>query len=176
MDRTDKIVTLIDECLSLGLNVQMPDVNASGYTFIASGDSTIRYGLGAVKGVGQSAVEAIVAERERHGPFTSLEDLCQRSDLQRVNKRVLEALIRSGSCDGLGVGRAGLMAALESAMRAGEQVARSSEAGQVDIFGIASRPRRRARAARPRALQLRGCRSGASTSAWPVSGRHSGCI
>jgi DNA polymerase III subunit alpha len=140
MDRTDKIVTLIDECLSLGLNVQMPDVNASVYTFIASGDSTIRYGLGAVKGVGESAVEAIVAERERNGPFTSLEDLCHRSDLQRVNKRVLEALIRSGSCDGLGVGRAGLMAALETAMRAGEQVARSFEAGQVDIFGIAAKP------------------------------------
>jgi DNA polymerase-3 subunit alpha len=136
MDRTDKIVTLIDDCVGSGLVVLPPDVNASEYRFTVADERTIRYGLGAVKGVGQSAVEALVAEREARGAYRSLEDLCGRVDLARVNKRVFEALIRSGCCDGFGVNRATLMARLGAAMLAGEQSARSHQAGQVDLFGL----------------------------------------
>ncbi|HEX9138370.1 MAG TPA: DNA polymerase III subunit alpha, partial [Steroidobacteraceae bacterium] len=136
MDRTDKVVTLIDECQTLGLTVQVPDVNSSGYAFRADGPKSIRYGLGAVKGVGRLAVDAIVKEREAHGRYRSLEDLCHRTDLQRVNKRVLEALVRSGSFDALGASRAALMEGLAKAMRSGEQTARTQETGQFDLLGL----------------------------------------
>jgi DNA polymerase-3 subunit alpha len=136
MDRTDKIEGLIYECGNLKLTLLPPDVNACGYAFEAADERTVRYGLGAIKGVGRAAVEAIVEERSLRGPFASLSDLCRRLDLTRINRRVLEALIRSGSVDGLGPNRATLMAGLTQAMAAGEQRARSLEAGQVDIFGM----------------------------------------
>jgi DNA polymerase-3 subunit alpha len=136
MDRTDKIVTLIDDCVGSGLVVLPPDVNASEYKFAVADERTIRYGLGAVKGVGQAAVEALVAEREARGAYRGIEDLCRRVDLSRINKRVFEALIRSGCCDGFGVNRATLMARLGAAMQAGEQSARTLQAGQVDFFGL----------------------------------------
>jgi len=135
MDHTDKIVTLIDDCAHIGLTVLPPDINSSSYMFAVADERTIRYGLGAIKGVGRSAVEAIVAERERQGPYKSLVDVCRRIDLSRLSRRVFEALIRSGSLDGLGPNRATLMANLEQAMAASEQSARSREAGQVDFFG-----------------------------------------
>jgi DNA polymerase-3 subunit alpha len=135
MDHTDKIVTLIDECANIGLKVQPPDVNASSYAFAMADERTIRYGLGAIKGVGRSAVEAICEERESRGAYQSLPDLCRRVDLSRVNRRVFEALIRSGSLDELAINRATLMAGLDEALRSGEQNARSDETGQVDIFG-----------------------------------------
>jgi DNA polymerase-3 subunit alpha len=141
MDRTDKVVTLIDECVSLGLTVEPPDVNASVFAFAVSGERTIRYGLGAVKGVGQSAVEAIIAERAAQGRFASLDDLCRRLDLNRVNKRVLEALIRSGSLDSLDVNRNMLMTRLPAAMQLGEQDTRAKSSGQDDLFGLAPAPR-----------------------------------
>ena len=143
MDKTDKVVTLIDECAALGLQVEPPDVNFSQYRFTVAGERKIRYGLGAVKGVGQAAVEALTAERERAGPFTSIEDLCRRLDLQRMNRRALEALIRSGCCDGLGANRATLMARLPAAMQLGEQNSRAHETGQVDLFGLAAGPQAR---------------------------------
>jgi DNA polymerase III subunit alpha len=135
MDHTDKIVTLIDECAHIDLTVLPPDINSSCYMFAVADERTIRYGLGAIKGVGRSAVEAIVGERERHGPYRSLVDLCRRIDLSRLSRRVFEALIRCGSLDGLGANRATLMANLDQALQASEQSARSREAGQVDFFG-----------------------------------------
>src|SRR6202142_4214305 len=99
MDKTDKVVTLIDECASMGLEVLPPDVNESVFAFKVAGPASIRYGLGAIKGVGLSAVEAIVEERDAGGAYTSLADLCRRIDLARVNRRVLEALVRSGRLD-----------------------------------------------------------------------------
>ncbi|HEX2791234.1 MAG TPA: DNA polymerase III subunit alpha, partial [Steroidobacteraceae bacterium] len=135
MDHTDKIVTLIDECAHIGLTVLPPDINSSSYMFAVADERTIRYGLGAIKGVGRSAVEAIVGERERQGPYRSLVDVCRRIDLSRLSRRVFEALIRCGSLDGLGPNRATLMSNLEQAMQASEQSARSREAGQVDFFG-----------------------------------------
>jgi DNA polymerase-3 subunit alpha len=137
MDHTDKVVMLIDECKQLGLEVQSPDVNASRYEFAVADARTIRYGLGAVKGVGQGAVEELIREREARGPFGSLEDLCRRLDLQKVNRRLLEALIRSGSMDGLGANRATLMHRLAAAMQLGDQSSKDTEAGQDDLFGLA---------------------------------------
>jgi DNA polymerase III subunit alpha len=136
MDHTDKVVTLIKECSDIGLEVKPPDVNHSRYEFAVGNDRTIRYGLGAVRGVGQGAVEAIIGEREARGPFTSLEDLCRRLDLQKVNRRVLEALLRSGSLDSLGVNRATLMQRLPAAMQLGDQNTKAHQAGQNDMFGL----------------------------------------
>ena len=138
MDHTDKVVTLIKECSDIDLLVKPPDVNHSRYEFAVGDEQTIRYGLGAVRGVGQGAVEGIIQEREAHGPFTSLEDLCRRLDLQKVNRRVLEALLRSGSLDALGANRATLMHALPAAMQLGDQNTRAHQAGQNDMFGLAA--------------------------------------
>ncbi len=138
MDKTDKVVTLIDECVSMKLTVHPPDVNESQYAFQVAGPASIRFGLGAIKGVGESAVQAIVDERAANGPYRSLPDLCRRIDLQRVNKRVFEALIKSGSLDHLGPNRATLTAELERAMHLGEQNSRAMSVGQVDLFGLAA--------------------------------------
>src|SRR6202789_213906 len=138
MDKTDKVVTLIDECNGMGLEVLPPDVNASVYAFRVAGPASIRYGMGAIKGVGASAVEAIIEERAKNGPFKTLSDLCRRIDLQRVNRRVFDALIRSGSLDQIGPNRASLTAELERAMHLGEQNSRALSVGQVDLFGLSA--------------------------------------
>jgi DNA polymerase-3 subunit alpha len=136
MEHTDKVVHLIDACREMGLEVEGPDVNTSRFEFAVSGPQSIRYGLGAIRGVGAGAVEALIAERAR-GPYTSIEDLCRRIDLQKANRRVLEALVRSGALDSIGPNRATLMARLPEAMRAADQHARASAAGQSDLFGDA---------------------------------------
>jgi DNA polymerase-3 subunit alpha len=138
MDKTDKVVTLIDECASMKLEVLPPAVNESEYAFKVAGPASIRYGMGAIKGVGQAAVEALVAERTAHGPFTSLADLCRRIDLARVNKRALEAMIRSGALDALGANRATLSAELERSMQLGEQNSLAVSTGQDDLFGLSA--------------------------------------
>src|SRR5580698_5275722 len=138
MDKTDKVVTLIDECASMRLTVQPPDVNESVYAFRVSGPMSIRYGMGAIKGVGASAVEAIIEERTANGPFESLPDLCRRVDLQRVNRRVFEAMIRSGCLDRIGANRASLTAELDRAVHLGEQNSRAMSVGQVDLFGLST--------------------------------------
>jgi DNA polymerase-3 subunit alpha len=140
MDHTDKVVTLIHECEAMRLKVRRPDVNTSLYEFAIESDSAILYGLGAVRGVGRGAVEALIAEREARGPFTSLEDLCRRIDLQKINRRVLEALLRSGSLDALGPNRATLMHRLPAAMQLGDQNSKAHEAGQNDMFGLGPAP------------------------------------
>ncbi|HEY8051724.1 MAG TPA: DNA polymerase III subunit alpha [Steroidobacteraceae bacterium] len=138
MDNTDKVVTLIKECTDIDLEVHPPDVNSSHYEFVASDARRVRYGLGAVRGVGEGAVEALIGEREARGPYLNLADLCRRLDLQKVNRRVLEALLRSGSLDALGENRATLMDRLGAAMQLGDQNTRAHAAGQNDLFGLAS--------------------------------------
>jgi DNA polymerase-3 subunit alpha len=138
MDKTDKVVTLIDECASMGLIVEPPDVNESVFAFRVAGPMSIRYGMGAIKGVGGAAVDAIIEERTAHGPYQSLPDLCRRVDLQRVNRRVFEALIRSGSLDRVGANRATLTAQLDRAVHLGEQNFRAMSVGQVDLFGLSA--------------------------------------
>lgn len=138
MAHTDKVVTLKDECDRMGIRVLPPDVNSSAYAFEVAGERQVRYGLGAIRGVGEAAVEAITTERVEKGPYASLEDFCRRLDLNRVNRRVLEALIRSGSFDAMGVNRATLMMRLPAAMQLGEQATRAEATGQVDLFGLSA--------------------------------------
>jgi DNA polymerase-3 subunit alpha len=138
MDKTDKVVTLIDECERMQLTIEPPDVNESVYAFKVSGPGSIRYGMGAIKGVGASAVEAIMEERTARGPYRDLPDLCRRVDLQRVNRRVFEALIRSGSLDRIGANRATLTDQLDRAVHLGEQNSRAFRVGQVDLFGLSA--------------------------------------
>ncbi|MGN6328460.1 MAG: DNA polymerase III subunit alpha [Rhodanobacter sp.] len=136
MDNTDKVVTFLDESRALGIDVRPPDVNASDYMFVAVEPKTIQYGLGAIKGVGQGACEAIVAERA-HGAYADLADFCRRVDPTRLNRRVLEALILSGALDALAATRASLMEQLPNAMKAAEQHLRDKQSGQNDMFGAA---------------------------------------
>ncbi|BAU57463.1 DNA polymerase III alpha subunit [Halorhodospira halochloris] len=141
MDKTDKVVTFLDEARAMQLEVLPPDVNRSNKPFRAVDENTIVYGLGAIKGVGESALDAILGERERNGQFSDLFDLCRRVDTSRANKRVLEALCRSGSLDSLVPNRASAMAQIPAALAAAEQFARDQEVGQSDLFGgLASNP------------------------------------
>jgi len=137
MDNTEKVVMLIDECASLGLQVNPPDVNQSAFKFTVADDATVVYGLGALKGVGESAIEAIVVARKAGSAFSSLLDLYQRVDLKKINKRVIEALIRAGALDALAANRATLMQQLPVCLRIAEQQNALQQAGQDDLFGMA---------------------------------------
>lgn len=136
MDNTDKVVTLVDECQRMGLTLLPPDVNSGRYRFTVNEDGHIVYGIGAIKGVGEAPIEAILEAREQGGPFRDLFDFCNRVDLKRLNKRVMEKLILSGAMDRLGPHRASLMATLEEAMKAADQHARAEALGQGDMFGV----------------------------------------
>jgi len=135
MDKTDKVVTMIAECRDMGLELPPPDINRCDYAFVPLEKETILYGLGAIKGLGQAAIEAILDPRRRDGPYSDLFDLCRRIDLRRVNRRVLESLIKAGALDSLGTHRASLMASLSAALSAAEQHSRDFAAGQSDLFG-----------------------------------------
>ncbi len=138
MDKTDKVVVLIEECRRMGLKLAPPAINTSEYRFTVGATGEIRYGLGAVKGVGEGAIEALVQERRQNGPYLDLFDLCQRVDLRKLNRRVLEALIRCGALDELGANRATLTAQLPDALQLAEQHSRNDAAGQNDMFGLAA--------------------------------------
>jgi len=140
MEHTDKVVSFIDECAGLGIEVLPPDVNQSSFAFTVAGPGTIRYGLGAIKGVGEGAVDAIVGERGQGGEFRDLADLCRRVDLKLAGKRTLEAMVKAGSFDGFGRTRASLAAALPAAIQLGEQRTRATAAGQDDLFGGLAAP------------------------------------
>lgn len=121
------------------LDVLTPDINRSIHHFASVDDNAIRYGLGALKGLGQGAIESIIEEREANGPFESLPDFCVRVDLQKVNRRALETLIRSGALDPLetNANRARMLGALDTVLQAAEQFQRDKESGQVGLFGSA---------------------------------------
>ncbi|MGE4157971.1 MAG: DNA polymerase III subunit alpha [Planctomycetota bacterium] len=134
---SDKISEAMSECQRLGIKVKPPDVNISGSDFAVDADGGVRFGLTAVKGVGGKAVESILAERSKGGPFRSLLDFCSRVELRLVNKSVLEALVKSGSLDSFGSHRAALMAALEDMTRISSRVQKDKQAGQNLLFGEA---------------------------------------
>src|SRR6185312_14267223 len=115
MDNTDKVVNFLAEARALGVAVSPPDINASAYMFAATDARHVQYGLGAVEGVGRGAVESIVEARATGGAFGDLADFCRRVDATKINKRVLEALILSGSMDALAPNRASLMLQLPEA-------------------------------------------------------------
>ena len=135
MDNTDKIVLLIAECRDMKLKVVPPDVNTSDYCFTVQSDDTILYGLGAIKGVGQSAIECILQECREHGRYTDLFDFCQRVDTRKLNRRVFESLIRAGALDSMGDTRAAQIANLPMALQMAIQSARNQDTGQDDLFG-----------------------------------------
>jgi len=136
MDTTDKVVGLIDDCRELKLAVLPPDVNFSKIQFTVADEKSIRYGLGAIKGVGEAALAGIVAERAQGAPFTSLYDFCQRVDMKKINKRVMDALVKSGAFDSLGGHRASLEASLAKAIQIAGQHRENSDSGQNDMFGL----------------------------------------
>jgi len=138
MENTDKVVILLNEASEMGLTVQHPDINLCQYDFRSTNETNIVYGLGAIKGIGKPVIESILEARERGGAFKDLYDLCARVDAKKVNRRALEALIRSGSLDDLGAHRASLIASIELALNAANQQHRSTAAGQNDMFGIAA--------------------------------------
>ncbi|MFW5453025.1 DNA polymerase III subunit alpha [Thioalkalivibrio sulfidiphilus] len=135
MDHTDKVVNLIEECRAMELHVVPPDINRSQHRFGVADARTVIYGLGAIKGVGESAIQALIQAREAGGPFQSLDDLCVRADSQKINRRTLEALIRAGALDSIGPNRATLMANLPKALSRAEQHLRNESLGQEDLFG-----------------------------------------
>ncbi len=134
MDDSDKIANLIDDCRLLGLEVLPPDIHCSSYKFKVE-DRAIRFGLGAIKGVGQAAIEAIIDSREQHGAQTGLTEFCCQLDLRKVNRRTMEALIKAGAMTALDNNQAQLMAELDSAVHAAEQVQKDRESGQTGLFG-----------------------------------------
>jgi len=138
MDNTDKVVTLIDECKEMKLSVIPPDVNRCQYRFTVKDDTTIYYGLGAIKGIGENAINGITEAVASAGRFNDLFDFCRRVDLKRLNRRTLESLIRSGALDELGMHRAELMANLDPALQSAEQALKNKASGQFDLFAAES--------------------------------------
>ena len=137
MDNLDKVVPLIEECRHLKLTVTPPDVNVGGYKFTVDTEGRVVYGLGAIRGVGEGPIGAIVEARNADGPFKDLFNFCRRIDPKRMNKRTLEALIRSGALDTLGPNRAVLAAAMEDALKAAAQNHANQNLGMLDMFGDA---------------------------------------
>ena len=162
MQHIDKVVPLIDEVRRMGIEVRPPDVNPSGYRFRADGDGSIRYGLGAVRGVGAGPVAFLVEERERGGPYTGIDEFCRRVDARHANKRLLEALIRSGGMDsfakedeGVDEVRARLLDELPDAVQGAAQSARDAAMAIDDMFGGVSEPTVAARRPHVRPLSKR---------------------
>jgi DNA polymerase-3 subunit alpha len=132
---TAKVVKYINECREMGITILPPDVNHSEWSFTPDGDRQIRFGLGAVKNLGQGAVEAIGKAREETGAFTSIYQFCEEVDISAVNRRMIESLIKAGAMDSLEGTRAQKMAAVEGAMESGQRVWRDRESGQGGLFG-----------------------------------------
>ena len=141
MDKTDKVVTFIDECRAMGLDLLPPDVNNGQFHFSVDIQGRVLYGLGAIKGLGEGPVENIIAARTEGGPFKDMFDFCARVDGRKVNKRALEAMIRSGALDEIGpegqIGfrRAVMLAGMDEAVKLAEQHARNTSSGMGDLFG-----------------------------------------
>jgi DNA polymerase-3 subunit alpha len=136
MDNTDKVVILVDECQNMGLTLCPPDVNTGLFKFNVDKDLRIIYGIGAVKGVGEGPIDAIIEARTEGGKFHDLFDFCNRVDLKRCGKRIIEKLILAGALDNLGPHRAALMENLSDALTAAAQHKKAESSGQSDLFGV----------------------------------------
>ncbi|MBI4191702.1 MAG: DNA polymerase III subunit alpha, partial [Betaproteobacteria bacterium] len=139
MNDTDKVQTFAEDARLHGIRLLAPDINQSGYRFEPVDTQTIRYGLGAIKGTGESAIASIVSAREADGPFKDLFDFCLRVDKRLVNRRVVEALVRAGAFDSVNDHRAGLLASVGIALEGAEQASRSAQ--QVSLFGDSGQDR-----------------------------------
>lgn len=134
MDNTDKVAGFIEECQHMNLKINPPNVNRGFYKFTVNEQGEIEYGLGAIKGAGEAAIELIVDERRKNGDFSNLFEFCQRLDIHKVNRRVLDALIYSGAMDTFKISRARILASIDKAVKFAEQEARNRSAGQADLF------------------------------------------
>ncbi|HET7340153.1 MAG TPA: OB-fold nucleic acid binding domain-containing protein, partial [Methylomirabilota bacterium] len=139
MGDTDKIVKYIDECRAMGIRVQPPDVDVSQVRFSVAGD-TVRFGLAAIKNVGEAAMESILKTRAADGAFRTLEDFCARVDLRLVNRRVIESLIKAGAFDSLGLPRAHLLTQCDVALESGQRQQREKAEGQGSFFDLLPSP------------------------------------
>jgi DNA polymerase-3 subunit alpha len=135
LDNTDKIVVFVDECKRMKLVLKLPDVNEGQYLFTVNAHGDIIYGLGAIKGLGEGPVDSILQARNAGGAFVDLFDFCARTDPRKVNRRAVEAMIRSGALDSLQVERWVLLAALDDALKSAEQNASNRDSGIEDLFG-----------------------------------------
>ncbi|WP_196157234.1 DNA polymerase III subunit alpha [Reinekea sp. G2M2-21] len=135
LQNTEKVVIFVEECRQIDIEVLPPDVNAGDYLFTVNENNQIIYGLGAIKGVGEGPVEAIVDARKKGGPFLNLFDFCERIDSRKVNKRAIEALIKAGALDTIGPHRQIMLAAMGDAVKKAEQSAQNEAAGMIDLFG-----------------------------------------
>lgn len=133
MDDTDKVYIFVEDSLANGLTILPPDINQSTYRFVPVDEKTIRFGLGAIKGTGESAINSIVAERESSGNFVDLFDFCNRVDRRVVNRRTMESLVRVGAFDSIDSNRGALLASVGLAIEAAEQSNQS--ANQTNLFG-----------------------------------------
>jgi DNA polymerase-3 subunit alpha len=154
-------VKYIEECRAMGIRVQPPDVNTSQVRFSVAGD-TVRFGLAAIKNVGEAAMESILKTRAEDGAFAALEDFCVRVDLRLVNRRVIESLIKAGAFDSLGLTRAHLLTQCDLALESGQRQQRERAEGQASFFDLLP-------AAAPAPRKTRrppSCPSGRTISAW----------
>ncbi len=140
LDNTDKIKDFIAECQAMHLTVKSPNLNESDYHFTVNAEGHIVYGLGAIKGIGKGAVELMLDQIRANGPFKSLFDLCQRVDLRKVSRKVLEGLIGAGACDTWGCNRGVLMATIDKAIKSAEQHAQNALNGQQSFFSLMNSP------------------------------------
>src|ERR1043165_4933964 len=137
MDRTDAVVKFINETAQMGIKILPPDINESNYAFTVVGPN-IRFGLGAVKGVGQGAIESILEARRRVGRYKSMFEFCEYVDLRACNKKVIEALIKSGSFDSFGLSRRALFESIDNTADSAQRTKDEKERGQSSLFGMAS--------------------------------------
>jgi DNA polymerase-3 subunit alpha len=135
MSATEAVVKYIAECRSQGIEVLPPDINQSDVSFTVS-EGAIRFGLAAVKNVGEAAIESIIAVRNEGGPFPSFYDFCERVDQRRVNRRVIESLIKCGAFDATGAKRSQIMAVLDDGMDIGQKIHRDRINGQISLFDV----------------------------------------
>ncbi|MBI2944083.1 MAG: DNA polymerase III subunit alpha [Candidatus Wallbacteria bacterium] len=136
-DDTDRIASFIEECRRMGISILPPDVNESDTNFTVVGKA-IRFGLSAIKGIGDSAVSSVIQARERHGPFPNMETFCRRVDSRAVNKRILESLIKCGALSSFPQNRAQLLAAVELAISLGQDSQRNESVGQMTLADLLS--------------------------------------
>jgi DNA polymerase-3 subunit alpha len=137
MDNTDKVMRYIGDCRDLGITVLPPDINEGSYGFTVIGDR-MRFGLGAIKGVGEQAITALMQERQEHGAFRSFFDLCERLDTRQVNKKVLESLMKGGALDSLGLSRAQMFGNMGRVLEWAQRQQEDRQQGQFSLFGTSS--------------------------------------
>ncbi|HIP81554.1 MAG TPA: DNA polymerase III subunit alpha [Leucothrix mucor] len=135
MDNTEKVVIFVEDCRQMELDVVPPDINRSHYKFISENEGNVIFGLGAIKGAGESAVAEIIEERDKNGAFKSLAEMCQRVKSRKISKRILETLIKAGAFDKLGANRRSLLEGLPEIVRIAVQQHRDEDVGQNDLFG-----------------------------------------